>query len=81
MNEKLNELKEKVFRLKDKALEIKDKALEFYSNNEEKVKYALVCVACLFLGYTKGKADSLNKMSDINFNIRLNKDAGKELSS
>lgn len=66
MNKKINDFKAKI--------------LKFYEKHEKEVKKAVVCISCLFLGYLKGKSDSLDKLSDINFVFRI-KDAGESFSS
>lgn len=67
--------------MNEKIIKIKNEVSKFYENNKEKVNFVISCVACIFLGYIKGKSDSLDKMTNLNFNFRFKDEVREGLPS
>lgn len=67
--------------MNEKILKAKDVVLKFYKEHREYVNYALISIACLFLGKMKGRSDAIDQLSEITFTFRVNDDVRERFSS
>lgn len=67
--------------MNEKILKAKDVVLKFYKEHREYVNYALIGIACLFLGKMKGRSDAIDQLSEMTFTFRINDDVRERFSS